>query len=393
MKILFLDWACFNREESVRALEEMGHEVTRFVAEGYNDPENEGFLKALDAALSPGFDCVFSYNYFPLVARGCHERGTEYISFLYDSPYTYVYSYTITYSTNHIFLFDSTWAEEFIRGGLKNVHYMVLPGDPGKVRALEKKPYDSMRTKCDLSFVGTLYNERHNFYERLEEKLSPYLKGYLEGIIQTQMKLYGMDVVEPLLTADILEKLQEAFPSDITPGSAEPASYRYSNYFIKRKITQLERKNFLTAIGERFGSDFDLKLFTVDPNVSFAGFKNMGVTPYETEMPLVFRDSRINLNITLRSITSGIPLRCMDIMSCGGFLLSNYQQDLVRDFIPGEDFDYYSDTDDMLAKIEYYLSHEKERAEIAANGMKKTEEYFSFKEVFNRVFSCLNISS
>ena len=59
-------------------------------------------------------------------------------------------------------------------------------------------------------------------------------------------------------------------------------------------------------------------------------------------MPYVFRNSRINLNITLRSIKSGIPLRCMDIYGAGGFLLSNYQTDLFDVIV----------TDDRLVKID-----------------------------------------
>ena len=54
-------------------------------------------------------------------------------------------------------------------------------------------------------------------------------------------------------------------------------------------------------------------------------------------MPLIFRESKINLNITLRSITSGMPLRALDIMGAGGFLLSNYQQELAENYIDGEE--------------------------------------------------------
>ena len=52
-------------------------------------------------------------------------------------------------------------------------------------------------------------------------------------------------------------------------------------------------------------------------------------------MPLVFQNSKINLNITLRSIKNGIPLRAIDIMGAGGFLLTNYQNDFGLHFTDG----------------------------------------------------------
>ena len=85
-------------------------------------------------------------------------------------------------------------------------------------------------------------------------------------------------------------------------------------------------------------------------------------------MPLVFRRSKINLNISLRSILSGIPQRAFDIMGSGGFLLSNYQNDFPDYFTPGEHFDFYESRADLLNKIAYYLSHEEERRQIARNG-------------------------
>ncbi|MBC5712643.1 glycosyltransferase family 1 protein [Roseburia sp. BX1005] len=97
-------------------------------------------------------------------------------------------------------------------------------------------------------------------------------------------------------------------------------------------------------------------------------------------MPCVFHLSKINLNISLRSITSGIPLRCLDILGTNGFPLTNYQPELAEFFIPDEDFVMYESEDDFLQKIEYYLSHEAERKEISYNGWKKVNQNFSYEK-------------
>ena len=135
--------------------------------------------------------------------------------------------------------------------------------------------------------------------------------------------------------------------------------------------------------------NYKIKLFTIDDKVQIPGVSNMGIATYETQMPYVFYYSKINLNISLRSIKTGIPLRCMDIMATGGFLLSNFQSDFLHDFVPGEDFAYYENEQDLYDKCEYYLSHEKERNEIAANGFEKVKTYFTVEKVLERMFDVL----
>jgi spore maturation protein CgeB len=116
----------------------------------------------------------------------------------------------------------------------------------------------------------------------------------------------------------------------------------------------------------------------------------MGTVHYEKEMPLVFRHSRINLNITLRSIQNGIPLRAMDIMGAGGFLLTNYQNDFTMHFVQGEDYVCYESQEDMMDKIDYYLKHEKERKEIAKNGQKKVCREHTYKKRLGEIFDIVN---
>ena len=58
--------------------------------------------------------------------------------------------------------------------------------------------------------------------------------------------------------------------------------------------------------------------------------------------------------------------------------MSNYQTDLLRHFVPDEDFVYYEDRYDLMRKLEYYLNHEDERAQIAKNGHDKIQKEHTF---------------
>ena len=75
-------------------------------------------------------------------------------------------------------------------------------------------------------------------------------------------------------------------------------------------------------------------------------------------------------------------------MGSGGFLLTNYQEDFLDDFQPGEDLVFYESEDDFLDKITYYLSHDAERSQIAANCLGKMSESHTF---VHRVNAMLNV--
>ena len=78
----------------------------------------------------------------------------------------------------------------------------------------------------------------------------------------------------------------------------------------------------------------------------------------------------------------------MDIMGSGGFLLTNFQSDLLDLFVPDEDFVFYESEADFIDKIRYYLSHETARLQIIANCSGKMAEAHTFE---HRVHSILDV--
>lgn len=383
MDVLFIDWPCFGKVDAVFTLEQMGYSLTMFFHQDYQERISTDFGQAFDDATDgKQFKFCFSFNYFPVVAENCKKQGIPYISITYDSPFVALYSYTIIYPTNYIFIFDKQEYLKLRNMGIPTVYYTVLPVNSSIIDYLSKKNFDRQKLTCDVSFVGSLYNEDHNFYDRLSD-LNSYTKGFLEAVMEAQLRVYGYNFLEEVLKSDgILEDLLRVSPYHNERYGIETPEYIYANYYLGRKITSMERQRTLSAIAQKF----PLKLFTLNKNVVISNAQNMGTVDYYSEMPYIFANSKINLNITLKSIQSGIPLRAMDIMGAGGFLLTNFQADFLDYFIPDEDFVYYTDTDDLLNKIGYFLSHEKERNEIAANGHRKALQNHSFEKCFQEIF-------
>lgn len=448
MKIQFIEWKSFGNEDIREAFIAEGHTVVSYPFSNKDSRKDEELEKAFAASLHrEAPDVVFSFNYFPVISNVCKKENIRYISWIYDSPYVMLYSYTVINPCNTIYVFDKELYLEFHNAGIQTVHYMpmaanterldrVLPTDiecsdsglptdskrtgialptnsehmgialptnsehagialpTGSERAGITLPADSERAGIalptgsdtsasstfpplpylyDVSFVGSLYNEAHNFFDRMTT-LSDYTKGYLDALMAAQMKVQGYNFIQESLSP-IMDDLYKALPMDPNPDGVESREYLYAQYVINRKITGLERVSLIEAVTRHFHFD----LFTPNRDFTMPNLTNHGTVDYYKEMPLVFKQSRINLNISLRSIKSGIPLRAFDILGSGGFLLSNYQDDFLDYFIAGEDFVYYESAQDLLNKIDYYLHHEDERAAVARNGYEKVAQDHTFR--------------
>ena len=154
---------------------------------------------------------------------------------------------------------------------------------------------------------------------------------------------------------------------------------------LHKKITTVERSELLKLIS----SEYKVTCFSPASSSELNKVDFKGYVNYNSEMPFVFAQSKINLNITLRSILSAIPLRCLDIMGAGGFLLSNYQPELAEYFENGKELVMYESQEDLMNKIHYYLSHDEEREEIARRGREKIEKAFSYEKKLPEIFQCI----
>ena len=388
MKVLMLTWKSFGNEDMIDALKELGHQVTElpFSDKGEKpDEQLEAELVTRIQETSPDF--LFSFNYFPVACLACRKEGIPYVAWVYDSPYVRLYHYTINYPTNHVFVFDKQQYLEFHNAGIMTVHYLPMAANTKRLSAMadfasfQKTPWFN---RHEVAFIGSLYTEKHQFYQRMED-ISPYTRGYLEGLMAAQKQVWGYNFIQESLPQDILADMQKALPLTPAADSVESVEYLFAQYVINRRITATERLELLSAVADAYSLD----LYTPDQTFKMKNCTNHGAVDYYDYAPYVFKRAKINLNITLRSILTGIPLRAFDIMGAGGFLMTNYQADFLDYFVPDEDFVFFESKSDLLAKIGYYLKHEEERAAIAQNGLRKLSADHTYVHRVNEIISYL----
>ena len=139
--------------------------------------------------------------------------------------------------------------------------------------------------------------------------------------MEAQLDLYGDNVFDRLLTADILERLCEIIDFHQSDTAFSDIKLVFSSTYLGFKTAQKERIRNLNALASRF----EVNLYTDRTDDRLRGVHVRESVDYREEMPLVFHESDINMNFTIRNIRTGLPLRIWDILGAGGFLLTNYQ--------------------------------------------------------------------
>lgn len=387
MRVLFIMWKSFGNADVIAELESRGYEVEKYEYDMemymYTDPREREKLE--DAISEQEYSFVFSFDFFPLIALVCNIKKTKYVAWVYDSPLFALYHCTVASPYNYIFLFDSTDYLELKQKGY-NVYYLPLAApvkryDSYQMSELERHVYES-----PISFVGSTYAEnRHTFYKRMC-RLDDYSRGYLDGLMQAQKRIYGNFILEDMLTPDILQNIEVELGIKKDPELYTSYARCVAHTLLARYVTVMERQDILSMLSEKY----KLVLYTLKNTPSLPNVENRGMAGGKKESCFIYRASKINLNITLKTIRTGIPLRAFEIMGSGGFLLTNYQVDFFKHFEPNVDFVYYDSYEDLMEKTEYYLTHEKERREIAENGNEKVRQYHTYKNRFDTILEILD---
>jgi spore maturation protein CgeB len=153
--------------------------------------------------------------------------------------------------------------------------------------------------------------------------------------------------------------------------------------------TWSERRQFV--LEELAGRGFAIDLFgdkkwqrIAHKNIRFHGFADN-----REECPLIYNQSKINLNITNEQLLTSLPVRIFDVGACGSFLLTDDQKD-AEEMFENNELVIYKDLDDLALKLQYFLEQDEERELIAQNLQKKIIQNFTFETLLENIFNIVN---
>ncbi len=375
MNILLYDFLnSYIQYDLVYYLQKAGHKCNNVLyREGIDKYDDEAFTARMEKDLSEGkYDLVLTTNFWPVVSKVCKSHDLRYVSWFFDSPPNLPTTECMDYSCNEIFFFARADYETYKAMGLTNVHYLPLAVNVERLNGVRT---DYCKYESEISFVGKLYE---SMLPSLVSHMDEYQRGYIDGVVNVQMQLYGGYIIDDAITEEFTDSVRKRYRS--LSEKAIQVTQKELAWAVASYATHLERMTLLRVLSQRH----QLKLYTFELSekekelLSKAEF--MGAVDYLDEMPQVFRASKINLCPVLKANRSGIPLRALDVMGCGGFLLSSYQSELYEYFLDGQECVMYTSLEDAVAKAEFYLQHDDLRKAIAAAGIARIKEAFRYED-------------
>jgi hypothetical protein len=96
---------------------------------------------------------------------------------------------------------------------------------------------------------------------------------------------------------------------------------------------------------------------------------------YGTELRTVCSGAKIIFNMIRAQHGCAHSMKTFEIPACGGFHLCNRTDEQLEFFPEGTACEYYSTVEELIDKVEFYLSHDAERRRIAAASMAECQQH------------------
>ena len=326
-------------------------------------------------------DLVFTMNFSPSVSNACQQKGIPYASWLYDVPLQSLYNKEAFNDVNYFFHFDKKDIEIQKNRGLKNMFYLPLAANVSRMGQLNITSDDESNYSCDVSFVGGQYADGRFAYYR--DHLPLKFQNELNRIAYNAIDIWdGKDRIRNSMSEELINemvKLSDEIPQDVLGMSNRQY---FEEVILTHAIAYTERRLMLERIRDLnprwYGSGANEKDW-------IAGIQYLPWLYYEDTLPKAYNLSKINLSISIHSISSGVPLRVFDIMGAGGFILTNYQPEIDELFENGKEIFCYHNFDEMREICKFFLTHEDARLNVLLAGYKRINEEYNYKEAVIKI--------
>lgn len=324
---------------------------------------------------SQKYDVVISYLFFPELSDICQKHKITYACYVYDSPLMNLYTKSLYNSCNEFFIFDKYQFNDLAKLNAPNLHYLPLAANTTHSDSLILTQADISQYSSNISFVGNLYND--NSYDLIVPYLTDKMLSPIQSYLSDNLCKWTSVRKQPLVSDDILNFFESNTAFNASDcGLMDPHRFLGIS-MLSRKLAQLERITILNSAAaisqvDLYTNDFHHALSSdiiCHPPVD-----------YNTTAGKVYNLSKINLNITLPSIESGVPQRVFDVMSYGGFLMTNYQPEIDELFEIDKDLVIFRSQKEFIEKLIYFLTHENERLSIAINGYQKIRKLHTYTQ-------------
>lgn len=337
-----------------------------------------------------GIDLLISIYFIMNAAMAAYKTDIRYISMIWDAPYIGVYNPLGRLDNVWISTFDRLERERYLAKGIKHVLYQPLSVNKDSVEQWNCDIQNVLRGRYihDISFVGRLYEA--NGYDGHIEIIPEAMRKYFNSIFEeAAFKWDGVNRIYGTTSDEIWRYIELVSPEFKMVNRMDIEDARsFEMTCLVKKVANIERVVVLNVLAE----EHSVALYT-DSESAGTVLKNV-----ELHSPVmmgkaagvVYAGSKINLNISLKGMEGGTPLRIMDVMGAGGFVLSSYCAETADLFEEDKEIVMFKTPEELVEKTDYYLCHDAERRQIAEAGHKKVLECYTYEKKIKQLMEWVN---
>jgi spore maturation protein CgeB len=278
--------------------------------------------------------------------------------------------------------FDRHYEKRLKDWGLFRVFTLPLGTNPERLLSCSPADERKMLDTPTLSFVGSLEYKKIQYLlkniARSWRSMPPNMVTVLEKAIEQYRKMPRADAEDVIAACAGAMGVAYRFPDGVVKQMVLSFLDREASFRQRREIIEGLKPLGISVFGEPFWE-----------KVVGKPFYKGSVNYYSPEIVHLYRSSSINLNISKYQLKTTVNQRVFDCPLCDGFLISDYREEISNYFEVDKSMVVYSDLEDLVGKITYYLGHEKEANRIMEEGKGTVLDRHTYghrlEEMFNRV--------
>ena len=173
-----------------------------------------------------------------------------------------------------------------------------------------------------------------------------------------------------------------------------PLSEKEKEYYSCDVTTAGNIYYYRAAILEEIMKKYEIKLWGSFPRWVDSPVKKtfQGKSVTEEEKSKAFGAAKVVLN-TFQGEVFGVNQRLFEIAGCGGFQMCEHR-DVVGDFFEiGKEIVTFQNLDDLMEKLDYYMTHPEEKQKIADAAYERAHKEHTFKHRLETMFEIIKNES
>jgi spore maturation protein CgeB len=343
-RVVLLDSGYHTVRECRKGLELLGHKVFTIA------PGPDFIKRLLTLLVEARPDFLLAINHLGFDEEGkltglLTELKIPFASWYVDSPTYILYGGEKNYSPYcTVFCWERSYLVPVEKMGFHSPAFLPLATDP-EVFSPGGNPING-RFASPLGFVG---DSMETAQRKWEKKLSKGARKEIASIPGKEMEI------------DRKKEILEIFPS-----LAGHAACKRSGLDIEAALIWKATQGYRVRLARSL-MPLGLVIYG-DPGwrrlIDRKGMLRPQVD-YFRELPEVYRGTAVNINCTSFQMKTAVNQRVFDVPACGGFLLSDYQEDMDRFFEVGKEAVCFRSVEEAASLAAHYLGNEGERKKVA----------------------------